>query len=352
MNMMDKKTEQLSKLLRCNLILTDDDGLIFGLTCDIDFYSAPYILVKDNSSESYYCFIQTAIAFKIPIEKNRSLTRALFIEVNEGDIIPEKYLKSVSVIYMRLYPPKKELSDFEKRLDKDIRYHIYRFKQKTFCSSYKNWSKNQKTVLSDQNKDNSINLKDSLLQLAKTKELEFKESYDPLRNIHSFIFEHNDNKEVLFFQLMVLVDSNGKIFVGNQYVFQDFDADKTSSALELVNAFIGEKEHIVQIQKEYTKEWSISSKIFDIAINSIKALLEINSNHNNIDFKRYSDCCASTIYLHKKNCPNMYELTISYKEFLRCPEAFKEMIANPYKKEKKHFWCEEQKFDPKLFAKD
>ena len=78
----------------------------------------------------------------------------------------------------------------------------------------------------------------------------------------------------------------------------------------------------------------------------------MNSNQNGIDFVCYNDSIVTTIYLHKQNCTKMYEFTITYKEFLRCPEAFKEMIANPHKKEEWNFWCHERKFDPKLFAKD
>ena len=351
--MMDKKTEQLSKLLRCNLILINDGTWIVGISYEKDTDPAPYVIVKDDSSEYYYLYIQTAMALKIPIEKNRPLTRVLFKEANEGDIIPEEYSSSLSVIYKRVYTQKKEQSDFEKQMHRDISSQIYRSQKGTFMRSLKKWSRNQKTVLSDQKKDNSINLKDNLQQLAKTKELEFAESYISSLNMHTFAFEHHDDsKENLDFWLMVVVDINGKIFVRNRYVFQEFDADKASSALELVNAFVGEKETIVQNQKKYIEEFTISPKTSDIAINSIKALLEINSNQNSIDFVGYNDTICVTIYLHKKYCAKMYELTITYKEFLRCPEAFKKLISNPYKLYKWNFWCHGQKFNPKRFAKD
>ena len=46
----------------------------------------------------------------------------------------------------------------------------------------------------------------------------------------------------------------------------------------------------------------------------------------------------------------MYELLITYKEFMRNPDIFREFIKQPKQIKKWNFWCKERKYDDKYFA--
>lgn len=57
----------------------------------------------------------------IPCVYNQLLTRALYEEVKEGDVIPSKYIKSVAVVYSNLekFKDKQEESEFYEQLNND-----------------------------------------------------------------------------------------------------------------------------------------------------------------------------------------------------------------------------------------
>ena len=49
--------------------------------------------------------------------------------------------------------------------------------------------------------------------------------------------------------------------------------------------------------------------------------------------------------------PRMYEVLITYNEFLRHPDVFKDFIKSPKKFTKWNFWCKELKYNQEKFDK-
>lgn len=49
--------------------------------------------------------------------------------------------------------------------------------------------------------------------------------------------------------------------------------------------------------------------------------------------------------------PSMFEVLITYNEFLRHPDVFKDFIKEPKKLTKWNFWCKEMKYKQEKFEK-
>ena len=47
----------------------------------------------------------------------------------------------------------------------------------------------------------------------------------------------------------------------------------------------------------------------------------------------------------------MYEIVITYNEFLRNPELFKKFLEDPKPMKKWNFWCKERNYNSKYFDK-
>ena len=121
----------------------------------------------------------------------------------------------------------------------------------------------------------------------------------------------------------------------------------------------------VQLGKDARKlyeEFQINYREYVIAHDSMKALLEANSKQTGKEYGSRSDTTFFVIYFKKedlyvagdsetpqKKSPKMYEIALTYKEFLRNPDFFRKFIANPHKMEKWNFWCRERKYNPECF---
>ena len=77
----------------------------------------------------------------------------------------------------------------------------------------------------------------------------------------------------------------------------------------------------------------------------------MNYNQNGIEYGFSSDTTVFQIYLRNKEKNTMYRIVITYKEFLRNPNIFKEFIRAPHKIKKWNFWCNEKKYKPEFFDK-
>ena len=53
----------------------------------------------------------------------------------------------------------------------------------------------------------------------------------------------------------------------------------------------------------------------------------------------------------RKSRRRMYEIVITYKEFLKNPETFKRFIENPHIIDKWNFWCKERMYKQECFQK-
>lgn len=80
-------------------------------------------------------------------------------------------------------------------------------------------------------------------------------------------------------------------------------------------------------------------------------MLEINFNSTGIEYGiDDSEKTIIMVYLRDKNDPSkMFEICISYAEFMRNPDAFRKFIAEPRVSDKWNFWCKRRKYNPEEF---
>lgn len=348
---MKNKLKQLLYLKYCTLILSNEKNQIIGIGFEIYEDIGPYLVFKEDSPALCQFFIEVAKNVEINIVENSPIVKELFEHVKEDYYIPEEYYEYFAKVYARFYNTTITQSGFDEELQKDIYRAVYRNEKDIFMRIYKKWLKASKTGLSDQNEYNTINLKESLQQLAKADDFKLNESYDSLLNIHKFLFIHYDDEEKIDFWFLVIVDDIGKILVGNRYVLHSFDAGKADYALGLVKAFLEKKKRILKNRKAYIKDFTIPLKLYDFAVNSIKIMLEINSQQNGFEFCIIDNKAIATIYLHKRFSRKMYIIVMSYREFMKNPDVFKELIAKPYRKKEWNFWCREYKYKKEHFSK-
>ena len=254
---MKNKLKQLLYLKYCTLILSNEKNQIVGIGFEIYKDIGPYLVFKEDSSALCQFFIEVAKNVEINIVENSPIVKELFEHVKEDYYIPEEYYEYFAKVYARIFNTTITHSGFEEELHKDIYIAIYRNEKDIFMRIYKKWLKASKTGLSDQNEYNTINLKESLQQLAKADDFKLNESYDSLLNIHKFLFIHYDDEEKIDFWFLVIVDDIGKILVGNRYVLHSFDAGKADYALGLVKTFLEEKNRILENRKAYIKDFTI-----------------------------------------------------------------------------------------------
>ena len=108
-------------------------------------------------------------------------------------------------------------------------------------------------------------------------------------------------------------------------------------------------------------------------------MVEMNYNQNGYEYGFDFDKTCAIIYLKKKEIsedikaaimalgfqpktkgeaskkarkgPRMYEVLITYNEFLRHPDVFKDFIKEPKTFTKWNFWCKELKYNQEKFVK-
>lgn len=109
-------------------------------------------------------------------------------------------------------------------------------------------------------------------------------------------------------------------------------------------------------------------------------MVEMNYNQNGYEYGFDFDKTCAIIYLKEKTVPEtqdknmstyvkllldpetnaasrrskgprMYKVLITYNEFLRHPDVFKDFIKEPKKFNKWNFWCRERKYNQEKFDK-
>ena len=150
----------------------------------------------------------------------------------------------------------------------------------------------------------------------------------------------------------MLSTSDQKIYVGNSSVFHSFEMNEVDAACEFVKTLTETtcNELIRKINK-YCEEFKINPRLYAIAENSIKTMLEMNFNTEGIEFGFYdTNKTAFLAYLRDRKTPSiMYEVCISYNEFIRNPEAFKQLIEEPRVLRRWNFWSRRKKYREELF---
>lgn len=159
-----------------------------------------------------------------------------------------------------------------------------------------------------------------------------------------------------------------------------FDYSEAEVALGFVKALVEAWKGVLwNDAQKFIEEFEINPRLFDIAQNSIRTMVEMNYNQNAYEYGFDFDKTCAIIYLKKKEIseedkaaikalgfqpktkgevskkakkgPRMYEVLIAYNEFLRHPIVFKDFIKEPKKINKWNFWCKELKYKQEKIEK-
>lgn len=162
--------------------------------------------------------------------------------------------------------------------------------------------------------------------------------------------------------MVMLSTKDKKVYVGNRCIFRCFDLYEIDIACKyikfLVQTYNGNLKKTI---KTFCEEFKLNPRIYDIAKNSIKTMLAMNYNLTGIEYG-INDSMKTQVVVYlkektlpkisedssiaralavmlasdrksrtndnKKTAPMMYEICITYNEFIRNSDAFKKLIKN------------------------
>lgn len=367
---------------QCDVILRCKDELFIGLYYDTDVADSPVVVCKCRWDFNYY-LTKIAEINGIPCVDNQPLTRALYEEVKEGDIIPSKYIKSVAVVYSNLEKFKniKEESSFYEQLNNDALAKIYNLEKIVYRQVERRYFKNKKVCESLYEGDVVRYFTEELRILAEDNALNFRTFHSAAYKSDEFYLEtYFEKYDLDFWQLVFVSEKDKKIYVGSKTFFHQFDFSEADVALGFVKALVEAWKSVLRRDaQKFIEEFEINPRLFDIAQNSITTMVEMNYNQNGYEYGFDFDKTCAMIYLKKKEIsvedkatilafavqsitkgnalvkarkgPRMFEVLITYNEFLRHPDVFKDFIKDPKKLTKWNFWCKEMKYKQEKFEK-
>ncbi|EID84026.1 hypothetical protein MSI_25480 [Treponema sp. JC4] len=321
--------------------------------------------------------------------EHKTLARALSENTTEGDYIDVDYIKAVAKVYSKL--PKFKNYDrktFHEELNNDVVTQLYQIEADICTSAEKKYL--QKVVKTE---TKSISLDDARELIGKNIS-KFSEEYgvdcriiyNASKSTDEYYLETVIEEYDFDLWLMVMFSSEDqKIYVGNRSIFRSFDICEAKLVVDYVRNLIqitnGKLKRDLKI---YCKEFKLNPRLYDIANNSIKTMLEMNYNRTGIEYGIDDSMKTQVaVYLKKTNLPilkeemslsesiatifasggnvqvnynkkaepMMYEVCITYNEFLRNPDAFKKFIEEPKIRKKWNFWSRRKKYRPEFFDK-
>lgn len=367
----------LAILRECDVILKNGEEEFIGLYYDSESYDIPFVTLKGNWNFDYY-FTKLAERMGIPCLEQKLLVRLLYSKTEEFEPVPGEYYLPVARVYsgLKKFQPNNDENSFLGKLNHDIGEQLHsiekkiskdalrKLRAKNFCKGVFNGNVPEyfKTELQD---------------LVEKYELDYKTVYNPVFKVYEYYLSFSiDNSYIKFWQMVLISEVEGRIFFGSPSLIKEFDFDDVEKALATIKTLV--ITYNTGLKKDATifkEEFDISPRHCEIAKNSIMTLLELNYNENHYDYGYDVDnLCYIQIYLKKikpekkavQNNPyveilmsagepteaedTMYELLITYKEFLHAPEAFREFIKHPKQMEKWNFWCKESRYNKKYFT--
>lgn len=361
---------------KCDVILKCENKYFVGLYYKDGVVDAPCVVCKGNWNFNNYYVDKLAKMNGVPCIENRPLARELYTNLKEGDILPREYFTVVATVYHELdkFKNKSEESEFEKQLYDDAMEQIYSLEKRVYREVERKYFKNKNPCNHSLEGDVAKYFADELRILAKDNELNFRTLFNAEHKTDEFYLElYLEEYDLDFWQLVFVSDKEKKIYVGSKTFYKLFEFSEADIALGFVKALVDAwKETLFVDVKKFMDEFEINPRLYDIAKNSIKTMVETNYIQNGYEYGFYFDKTVFELYLNKKEIPKenlrttnlnselndknskgkrMFEIVITYKEFLRAPNIFKDFIKAPKKFSKWNFWCKELKYKQERFDK-
>lgn len=363
----------MGKFTCCDVILTNGVEHI-GIKYDFDYSDAPFIASKGA------CIVTGPVRrileeAGIPCVENKPLAGVLFQNYEIGDTISIDYYNVIAKIYSKLdkYKGNAEEPDFLERLNKDALSDIRRLEERIYKKVIRKFERQEGVCKAIYEWNSGKYLKDEIRSLTEFYKLNARYSYNPATKNHEFYLEtYIKEYDLDFWQVIIVSEKERNIYVGSRYFIKIFAYNEVDTAIkflkEMLKACNGELKEAAQA---YCEEYKINPRLYEIALNSIKTMLAMNYNKTGLDYVIHSDTTGVGIFLKKKdlfedenmkmlatingvNIPpknRMYEIVITYNEFLRNPELFKKFLEDPKPMKKWNFWCKEMKYKQEKFEK-
>ena len=353
----DKEMTKIIKVMQsCDIILKNGCEHFVGLYYDNVLSDAPILVCK--VCRDFNCFLEKiAEKLNVPCIENKLLTKALYDTTKAGECIPDNCISPIAKLYGNLtrkglwygFDGKNFYAIKSKEIIKQIHISIE--------------TKGYKDVVREYFKEHQTCKKLSIMDIegyvrneldALTQENDFIFQSFPLPNLQtkSFCLEMQiEECNCNFWQLIFIDKEEQQIHIATRAFFKTFDYAEADMAIGLIRELIKKcKEKLKRDAITYYDEFEINQKIYDIAQNSITAMLDLNYKENGIEYGFSTDTNVIDVYLSEKSVQNeqarrMHEVCITYKEFLRNPIAFKNFIAAPRRKRKWNFWCKERAYN-------
>lgn len=367
---------------QCDVILKCQNELFVGLCYDTDVVDCPVVVCKGNWEFNYY-LTKVSEMNGIPCVDNQLLARTLYYELKEGEIITSKYVNAVALVYSKLDKFKniKEKSEFYEQLNNDALAKIYNLEKIVYRQVERRYFKNKKVCESLYEGEVNKYFSEELRILAEDNELNFRTFHNAAYKTDEFYLEtYFEKYDLDFWQLVFVSEKDKKIYVGSKTFFRLFDFSEADVALGFVKALVEAWKGVLwRDAQKFIEEFEINPRLFDIAQNSITTMVEMNYNQNGYEYGFDFDKTCAMIYLKKKEIsvedkatilalavqpitkgnapvkarkgPRMFKVLITYNEFLRHPDVFKDFIKEPKKLTKWNFWCKEMKYKQEKFEK-
>lgn len=367
---------------KCDVILKCGDELFVGLCYDSEIAESPVVVCKGSWDFNYYLTKVAEMSGIICVD-NQPLTRVLYEELKEGDVIPALYFHAVADIYLQLdkFKNPQVTTEFYEKLNKDVHKKIYILENKVYRKVERKFLKNKNIRIHIYEGDVTKYFLEELRKLAEDNMLNYRTLHNAAYKTDEFYFESCLEKyNIDFWQLIFISQQDKKIYVGSKTLFRLFDFSEADIVLGFVKALVKAwKEELWKYAQQFCEEFEINPRLYEIANNSIKTMVEINYNQNGYEYGLNFDTTCVMVYLKKKEDSKqsekeimikavtqileselgervskeqkMYEILITYNEFLRHPDVFKNFLKTPKRLSKWNFWCKEKKYNQKMFDK-
>lgn len=363
----------MSKLTCCDVILTNGLEHV-GIKLDYNYSDAPFIASKGA------CIVTAPVrkileTTGIPCVENKPLAGSLFQNYEIGEPISIDYYNVLAKIYSKLdkYKGNAEEPDFLERLNKDVLSVVRILEERIYKKVIRKFERQAGVCESLYEWDAGKYLKDEIRSLTEFYKLNARYSYNPATKNHEFYLEtYIQEYDLDFWQVIIVSEKEQNIYVGSRHFIKIFAYNEVDTAIKFLKEMLKACNGVLKEDAQaYCKEYMINPRLYEIALDSIKTMLEMNYNKTGLDYVIHSDTTLVGILLKKKylfedetmkmiatingvNIPpknRMYEIVITYNEFLRNPELFKKFLEDPKPMKKWNFWCKERSYNSKYFDK-
>ena len=340
----------MSKFSCCDIILTNGSEHV-GIKYDDNYSEAPFIASKGVGIVTPPVRKILELA-GIPCVENKPFAGTLFQNYKIGDLISADYYNVLAKLYSNLdkYKNKVEELDFFERLNKDVLFDLRRLEERMYKKVIRRFER-QGACEALYEGDAGEYLKNEIRSLTEFYKLNAQYSFNPATKYHEIYLEtYIKEYDLDFWQVIIVSEKDQHIYIGSRHFIKVFEYNEVDTALkflkELLKVCNGE---LKEVAKTYCEEYKMNPRLYEIALNSIKTMLEMNYNNTGLDYVVHSDTTGVGIFLKKKALvedekmkmvaaisgvpnskkPRMYEIVITYNEFLRNPELFKKLLEDP-----------------------